>query len=93
MVVQKPSFTYQQGGSPIDDAANGGPSPSGPTSARSSSTTPCHKDDKDEPQALVGDGLSEQAFFQQGGQSLVDAISTAMIFQANNFFKVSILYI
>ncbi|VDO09343.1 unnamed protein product, partial [Brugia timori] len=30
VIVEKPTFTYQNSGSPLDDAANGGQSPAGP---------------------------------------------------------------
>ncbi|VDN06107.1 unnamed protein product [Thelazia callipaeda] len=85
VVVEKPTFTYQNNGSPLDDAANGGQSPAGPSSARSSSTTSYVKDEREE-LCVSGNNSSNNLLYQRNGQSFVDALSTAMIFQATNAY-------
>uniref|UniRef100_A0A0R3RW29 Dimer_Tnp_hAT domain-containing protein n=1 Tax=Elaeophora elaphi TaxID=1147741 RepID=A0A0R3RW29_9BILA len=90
VIVEKPTFTYQSSGSPLDDAANGGQSPAGPSSARSSSSTSCLKEER-ERDDLCGNGGSSSSnsnslLYPRSGQSLVDAFSTAMIFQATNAY-------
>ncbi|EJD75126.1 HAT family dimerization domain-containing protein [Loa loa] len=85
VIVEKPTFTYQSGGSPLDDAANGGQSPAGPSSARSSSSTSCIKEER-ERDDLCGNANSNNLLYPRNGQSLVDAFSTAMIFQATNAY-------
>ncbi|VBB30377.1 unnamed protein product, partial [Acanthocheilonema viteae] len=92
VIVEKPTFTYQSSGSPLDDAANGGQSPAGPSSARSSSSTSCIKEER-ERDDLCANGISNSnsnsnnnLLHPRSGQSLVDAFSTAMIFQATNAY-------
>ncbi|OZC11482.1 hypothetical protein X798_01340 [Onchocerca flexuosa] len=85
VIVEKPTFTYQSSGSPLDDAANGGQSPAGPSSARSSSSTCCIKEER-ERDDLCTNANSNSLLYPRNGQSLVDAFSTAMIFQATNAY-------
>ncbi|VDK80984.1 unnamed protein product [Litomosoides sigmodontis] len=89
VIVEKPTFAYQNSGSPLDDAANGGQSPAGPSSARSSSSTSCIKEER-ERDDLCANGNSgsngNSLLYPRTGQSLVDAFSTAMIFQATNAY-------
>ncbi|MCP9259165.1 Protein F42H10.5 [Dirofilaria immitis] len=47
VIVEKPTFAYQSSSSPLDDAANGGLSPAGPSSARSSSSTSYIKEEQE----------------------------------------------
>ncbi|VDN34992.1 unnamed protein product [Gongylonema pulchrum] len=86
VVVQRPSFTYQNSSSPLelDEAANRGQSPAAPSSARSSSTTSCVKEERDD--FMTGTNGSNNLLFQKGGKSLVDVLSNAMILQATNAF-------
>lgn len=87
--MEKPTFTYQNSGSPLDDAANGGQSPAGPSSARSSSSTSCIKEERERDDLCINGNSSSNSnnlLYARTGQSLVDAFSTAMIFQATNAY-------
>uniref|UniRef100_A0A915PMS8 HAT C-terminal dimerisation domain-containing protein n=1 Tax=Setaria digitata TaxID=48799 RepID=A0A915PMS8_9BILA len=86
VIVEKPTFTYQSSGSPLDDAANGGQSPAGPSSARSSSSTSCVKEDRERDDFCANANSSTNLLYPRNGQSFVDAFSTAMIFQATNAY-------
>lgn len=82
----------------MDDAANGGQSPAGPSSARSSSSTSCMKEERDRDDLCASGNNSNSnsnnsLLYPRSGQSLVDAFSTAMIFQATNaYMKVRYFY-
>ncbi|KAK6101265.1 hAT C-terminal dimerization region family protein [Brugia pahangi] len=89
VIVEKPTFTYQNSGSPLDDAANGGQSPEGPSSARSSSSTSFMKEERERDDLCANANSSSNSnslLYPRSGQSLVDAFSTAMIFQATNAY-------
>ncbi|CAG9540052.1 unnamed protein product [Cercopithifilaria johnstoni] len=89
VIVEKPTFAYQSSGSPLDDAANGGQSPAGPSSARSSSSTSCVKEERERDDLCANgnsNSNSNNLLYPRSGQSLVDAFSTAMIFQATNAY-------
>lgn len=87
--MERPAFAYEGSGSPLDDAANGGQSPAGPSSARSPSSASCTKEERERDDLYANvnsNNNSNDLLYPRSGQSLVDAFSTAMIFQATSVY-------